>query len=202
MLAAGNETAPSRPRERRGSLPAWFSNNQSRKLLAAILTLGFNLLPGFALRAAVLRLLGFRVGQNVALHSWLRFFEARRNIAIGSNVTINPGCYFDNRLPIAIGNNVNISHDVKIYTLGHDVDDPMCKAVGAPVTIHDDVWIFPNVLVMPGVSIGRGAVVYPGSVVTRDIGELEIVGGNPARKIRMRNADIRYCIDYRIWFAR
>jgi acetyltransferase-like isoleucine patch superfamily enzyme len=187
---------------RRVVRPRWADGNQCRKIFAAIFTLAFNLLPGFALRAAILRQFGFSIGHKVALHSWLRFFEARRNIAIGSNVTINPGCCLDNRLPITIGNNVNISHDVKIYTLGHDVDDPMCKAVGAPVTIRDDVWIFPNVLIMPGITIGRGAVVYPGSVVTRDVGELEIVGGNPARKIRMRNSDIRYRIDYRIWFAR
>ncbi|MFZ2627963.1 MAG: acyltransferase [Rugosibacter sp.] len=190
-------------------VPAWratgsrlFSGNQSRKLLAAAFTLCFNLLPGFSLRAAVMRLLGFRIGHGVALHSWLRFFEIRRNVSIGSNVTINAGCYLDNRLSISIGDNVNISHDVRIYTLGHDVDDPMCKAVGAPVTILDDAWIFPNVLIMPGVTIGRGAVVYPGSVVTKNVGELEIVGGNPARKIRMRNGDIRYRVDYRTWFAR
>lgn len=182
--------------------PRWIDSNQCRKLFAAALTLVFNLLPGFALRAGALRLLGFRVGQNVALHSWLHFFEARRNISIGSNVTVNAGCYLDNRMPISIGDNVNISHGVKIYTLGHDVDDPMCKAVGAPVVICDDAWIFPNVLIMPGVTIGRGAVVYPGSVVTKDVGDLDIVGGNPARKIRSRNPDIRYRIDYRIWFAR
>jgi acetyltransferase-like isoleucine patch superfamily enzyme len=182
--------------------PRRFRGNQSRKVLAAVFTLILNLTPGFALRAAVMRFLGFRVGSNVALHSWLRLFDIHRNVTIGSNVTINPGCYLDNRMPIIIGDNVNISHDVKIYTLGHDVDDPMCKAVGASVVIHDNVWIFPNVLIMPGVTIGRGAVVYPGSVVTKSVGPLEVVGGNPARKIRMRKGDIRYRVDYRIWFAR
>lgn len=179
-----------------------FSSNQSRKLLAAAFTLCFNLLPGFGLRAFFMRLLGFRIGRKVALHSWLYFFEIRRNVTIGSNVTINAGCYLDNRMPISIGDNVNISHDVKIYTLGHDVDDPLCKAVGAPVTIRDDAWIFPNVLIMPGVTIGCGAVVYPGSVVTKDVGDFDIVGGNPARTIRKRNTDIRYRVDYRVWFAR
>lgn len=176
-------------------------NNQLRKLMATLFTFGFNLLPGFALRSWFLRRLGFSIGDKVAVHSWIRFFDARANVSIGSNVTINPGCYLDNRMPISIGNNVNISHDVRIYTLGHDIDDPMCRAVGASVVIEDDAWIFPNVLIMPGARIGRGAVVYPGSVVTRDVHELEVVGGNPARKIRMRNDDIRYLIDYRVWFA-
>lgn len=177
------------------------SENQIRKILAGLFTLAFNCLPGFALRAGFLRWLGFSVGRQVALHSWLRFFDARRNVAIGDNVTINSGCYLDNRLPITIGNNVNISHDVKIYTLGHDVDDPYCKAAGKPVVIEDDAWIFPNVLIMPGVRIGRGAVIYPGSVVTRSVMPFEIVGGNPGRHIRMRKEDIRYRVDYRIWFA-
>ena len=193
---------PLERRIRRAARPCWFVGNQNHKLMAAVFTLLFNLLPGFGLRRGVLRMFGFRIGQKVALHSWLQFFQARRNIVIGSNVTINSGCYLDNRMPITIGNNVNISHDVKIYTLGHDVDDPLCKAIGAPVVIHDDVWIFPNVLIMPGVTIGRGGVVYPGSVVTKDVGELEIVGGNPARRIRLRHNDIRYRVDYRVWFAK
>lgn len=180
----------------------WLASNQGRKLLATAFTLGVNLLPGFDLRTAVLRRLGFRIGHTVALHSWLYFSEARRNFSIGNNVTINPGCHFDNRMPIHIGDNVNISHDVRIYTLGHDVDDPYCAVTGAPVTIQDDAWVFPNVLIMPGVTIGRGAVVYPGSVVTRNVADWNIVGGNPARFIRMRNTDVRYRIDYRIWFAR
>lgn len=178
------------------------SENQARKIMAVLLGLSVNCLPGFWLRAGFLRLLGFRIGRKVALHSWLHFFDWRRNVSIGDNVTINSGCYLDNRLPIRIGNNVNISHDVRIYTLGHDVDDPYCKAVGRPVVIEDDAWIFPNVLIMPGVTVGRGAVVYPGSVVTRSVEPFEIVGGNPGRRIRMRNTDIRYEVDYRVWFAR
>lgn len=186
----------------RALLPRLFASNQASKILATLFTLVFNLIPGFGLRAAVLRILGFQIGRKVSLHSWIRFFEAKRNFSIGSNVTINPGCYFDNRLPIVIGNNVNISHDVKIYTLGHDVDDPWCKVAGAPVVIHDNAWIFPNVLIMPGVTIGHGAVVYPGSVVTKSVGEFDIVGGNPARVIRKRSPDIRYRIDYPVWFSR
>ncbi|TQK04482.1 putative colanic acid biosynthesis acetyltransferase WcaF [Herbaspirillum sp. SJZ130] len=180
----------------------FFSANQRSKIAAALFNLAFNCLPGFGLRRGFLRMLGFRIGEKVSIHSWVTFFEARRNVRIGSNVTINGGCYLDNRLGIDIGNNVNISHDVKIYTLGHDIDDPQCAAVGGKVTIHDDAWIFPNVLIMPKVVIGRGAVVYPGSVVTRDVGELEVVGGNPARKIRMRRDDIQYRIDYPVWFAK
>lgn len=107
----------------------------------------------------------------------------------------------DNRAGIRIGDNVNISHGTKIYTLGHDIDDPMSHTVGKPVVIEDNVWIFPSVMIMPGVKVGKGAVIYPGSVVTRNIEEYSIVGGNPAKHIRFRNKRIQYSADFPIWFA-
>jgi len=107
----------------------------------------------------------------------------------------------DNRAGISIGDNVNISHNTKIYTLGHDIDDPMSNTVGKPVVIGDNAWIFPNVMIMPGVTIGKGAVIYPGSVVTRNVEEYSIAGGNPAKHIRFRNQNILYSADFPIWFA-
>lgn len=58
--------------------------------------------------------------------------------------------------------------------------------------IGDDVFIFSNALVMPGVTIGEGTIVLTGSVVTKDVHPWSIVGGNPAKKIRERNRDIDY----------
>jgi maltose O-acetyltransferase len=119
----------------------------------------------------------------------------------GKNTVINFGCYLDNRRKIIIGNNVGIAHDTKIYTLGHDIDDPQFKTKGRNVIIKDNVFIFSNALIMPGVTIGEGAIVLSGSVVTRDIPSYEVWGGNPARKIKIRNKDICYKIDYNYWFA-
>jgi acetyltransferase-like isoleucine patch superfamily enzyme len=102
---------------------------------------------------------------------------------------------------ITIGENVSIAHNTKIYTLGHDIDDPFFVSRGSEVVIDDYVCIFSNVLIMPGVHLGRGCVVYAGSVVTKDIGEYEVVGGNPARFIRYRSKDLRYKAEYKYWFA-
>lgn len=81
------------------------------------------------------------------------------------------------------------------------MNDPNFSTKGAPVYIEDDVFIFSNVLVMPGVTIGEGAIVLAGSVVTKNVEPWTIVGGNPAKKIRDRNSDIDYKQVYRYWFA-
>lgn len=154
----------------------------------------------FSLRRSLMRLIGFKVGRRTTVHRNVLFFAFGKCV-IGHNCTLNYRCYVDNRGGITIGNNVNISHDTKIYTMGHDIDHPMSPTVIRPVCIHDNVWIFPNTLIMPGVNIGEGAVIYPGSVVTRNVEAYSIVGGNPARHIRYRNKDIAYTLNFPIWFS-
>jgi acetyltransferase-like isoleucine patch superfamily enzyme len=160
----------------------------------------YNFVPFFICKTLLLRLAGNKVGDRTVIHTPARFLGMGR-IRIGSNTIINRGCYLDNRFGIDIGNNVSIAHDTKIYSLGHDVDDPYFSAKGAKVEIGDYACIFSNVLIMPGVKLGKGAVVYAGSVVTKDVGDYEIVGGNPARFIRHRSTDLRYTLTYDYWFA-
>jgi maltose O-acetyltransferase len=130
----------------------------------------------------------------------MKFFHIG-NMVCGKNSVINFGCYLDNRRKIIIGNNVGIAHDTKIYTLGHDINDPQFKTNGEAVIIKDYAFIFSNVLIMPGVTIEEGAIVLAGSVVIRDVAPYTIVGGNPAKKIKIREAGINYKIQYNYWFA-
>ena len=71
---------------------------------------------------------------------------------------------------------------LKIYTLCHDLNDSSFSTKGAPVNIEDNVFVFSNAMIMPGVTIGEGAIVLAGSVVTKDVEPWTIVGGNPAKK--------------------
>lgn len=93
---------------------------------------------------------------------------------------------------ISIGNNVVISYHCVLWSIDHRYEGdslPYDKArIRRPIMIHDNVWVGRNVIVRGGVTIGEGAVVAMGSVVTRDVPPLAVVGGNPARVLKFRDA--------------
>jgi acetyltransferase-like isoleucine patch superfamily enzyme len=89
---------------------------------------------------------------------------------------------------VTIGDGVAIATHVAITSVTHDYTRPdwYTATISKPVVIEDDVWIGSNAVIMPGVTIGRGAVVGAGSIVTSDVAPLAIVVGVPAREIRKR----------------
>lgn len=141
---------------------------------------------------------GLKVHHSSFVHRRVRFFSFG-NFSVAENSSVNAGCYIDNRHRVTIGKSVSIAHDVRIYTMGHDVDSREFKQKGAPVVIEDYVCIFAAAMVMPGVTVGRGAVVFPGAVVTKSVPPYAVVGGNPARVLRSRHADLDYKIDTGFW---
>lgn len=172
---------------------------QCKFLLVAFLNVSLNVVPN-PFRNYYLRLYGIIIGSGSCIHRGCFFFHVG-NFSIGRNSVINFGCYLDNRRGITIGNNVGVAHNTKIYTLGHDLNDPEFKTKGAPVHIEDNVFIFSNVLIMPGVTIGEGSIILAGSVITKDVTPWTIVGGNPAKKIKDRKRKIDYSQSYCYWFA-
>jgi lipopolysaccharide O-acetyltransferase len=121
-------------------------------------------------------------------------------ISIGDDVQLNDAVHIAAIGAIEIGNRVLIASRVFItdhnhgsYT-GEAQDSPLSppatrKLSFAPVRIEDDVWIGENVSVLPGVTIGRGAVIGTGSVVTRDVPAFCIAAGVPARVIKRWDPD-------------
>ena len=90
------------------------------------------------------------------------------------------------------GNHVNIGSSVMIYNSEHDIDSEDFHAISAPVEIEDYVFIGPRAIILPGVTVKKGAVVGAGAVVTKDVEEFKIVGGVPARIIGERkNKDLK-----------
>lgn len=137
---------------------------------------------------------------HLSMRIFVTGYPLRANVSIGNNSVINRDVYLDGRVGVIIGNNVNVSFQVCILSLHHDHNDPMFSAVGAPVTIHDHAWIGARATILPGVTIGTGAVVAAGAVVTKDVGEFEVVGGVPARRIGIRNCDIGYKTSFSPYF--
>jgi len=158
------------------------------------------IIPFFKFKNIYLNILRNKIDKSSSIHSPVKFYSIS-NITLGENSVINSGCELDNRNKIIIGKNVSISHGVKIFTLGHDVQDAMFSTKGDNVVIEDYVVIFSGAMIMPGITISEGAVIYPGSIVTKNVEAYTIVGGNPAKKIATRNNNLKYTIDYNYWFA-
>ena len=127
-----------------------------------------------------------------AAHGSDCFIEAPFHCAYGFNITLGPivylnaGCTILDTAPVQIGNRCMLGPGVQIYCAQHH-KDPVLRAQGLeqarPVTLEDDVWIGGGAILMPGVSIGQGAIVGAGSVVLRDVKAGTTVVGNPARSL-------------------
>ncbi|KAG6949104.1 hypothetical protein JG688_00014779 [Phytophthora aleatoria] len=109
------------------------------------------------------------------------------NTRLGDNVYMNSNCVLLDEGEITIGNRVMLAPNVQLYTATHPLG-PKTRATGyertKPITIEDDVWIGGNVVVVPGVTIGRGAVIGAGSVVTKNVPPMCMYAGNPAKFIK------------------
>jgi acetyltransferase-like isoleucine patch superfamily enzyme len=117
-------------------------------------------------------------------------------VSIGAGSSIHPRCQLSAYLqPIRVGAGVMIAANCAFYSYDHGMapdlpirQQPLCSR--GPIVIGDEAWVGTGSIVLSGVTIGAGAVVGAGSVVTRDVPDGAIVGGNPARVIKMR-ADLR-----------
>lgn len=148
-------------------------------------------LPSYALREAYFVVaLRNSCEHPVSLHRHLRLFCVG-GVSIGRGTTINRGATLDGRGGLSIGSNVSISEGVKLLTATHDVHSPSFALQLRPVCVANWVWIGVDAIVLPGVSVGEGAVVGAGSVVTRDVEPYTVVAGNPAttRALRQRGLD-------------
>jgi acetyltransferase-like isoleucine patch superfamily enzyme len=126
------------------------------------------------------------MGQRV-LAGGLR--SGRTHVSIGSDAVINHGCVLQTLGGVHIGEHASISEGVYLMTAGHDGGDPQFALVTRLIVIEDYAWIGVRATLLAGVTIGRGAVVTAGAVVTKDVPPFAIVAGVPARIIGHRTLD-------------
>lgn len=136
-------------------------------------------------RRWIYQLAGVKIGKGSTIHMWCNFFDPR-GITIGEDTIIGDHAFLDGRAPLTIGSHVDIASQVLIYNSQHSINAEDFGATDAEVVIEDYVFIGPRAIILPGVRIGRGAVVAAGAIVTKDIPELAIVGGVPAQVIGQR----------------
>lgn len=109
------------------------------------------------------------------------------HIEVGKNFFANYNCTIIDVAKVTIGDNCQFAPNVAIYTAGHPVHPESRNSLyeyGVEVTVGDNVWIGGNTVVLPGVHIGSNSVIGAGSVVTKDIPEWVVAGGNPCKVIR------------------
>ncbi len=171
------------------------------------------LIPSHTIRLFLYRyLFRIKIGKDSSIH-WLARCNNPSGIEIGHNTIIGNDAFLDGRhkrngesymrdffspsiRPLIIGNNVSIAGEVRIFTMQHDIDSPDFDESEGEVIIDDYVVIGTRVTILPGVHIGKGAVVASGAVVTRDAEPYSLVGGVPAKHIRYRSKDLRYKLKF------
>jgi|SRR6185503_7826703 acetyltransferase-like isoleucine patch superfamily enzyme len=153
-------------------------------------------IPSQTIRHFILKLQGLKRGKRAIIYSG---FEVRRpgRIVIGDYSLIGHKAVLDGRQGLTIGNNVNISEEVMLWTMQHDYNDKNFLGTGAPIIIEDYAWISVRAIILPGVRVGKGAVVAAGAVVTKDVEAYTIVGGVPAKKIGDRIQNLEYTLGKR-----
>jgi maltose O-acetyltransferase len=149
-------------------------------------------IPSHSFRKVIHKSAGVKMGKGSTIHMGVTFYETK-NIVIGDDTIIGERAVLDGRARLVIGNHVALASEVMIYNSQHDIHDPFFKPVSKPVHIEDYVFIGPRAIILPGVTVGRGAIVAAGAVVTKDVPPFAVVGGVPAKVIAERaNKDLRY----------
>jgi maltose O-acetyltransferase len=137
------------------------------------------------------------LGENTSFLMGVEFRKGK-NISVGKNSIINKEVLLDGRGgKLIIGDNVDIAQETNIWTLEHDVHDDNHIDTGADVIIEDYVWIASRVTILPGVRIGRGAVVASCALVNKDVPPMAIVGGVPAKMLGTRKSALNYQLRYK-----
>lgn len=136
-------------------------------------------------RCRLLRAFGANIGKGCRIQGGAEIWQPW-NLTLGDNCWVDGGVKLYTVDKITAGDNVVFSAGALVCTAQHDVASPIFELKTAPITIGSYAWVASNTIILPGLTIGEGAVVAAGSVVTKSVDPWTIVGGNPAKFLKSR----------------
>jgi acetyltransferase-like isoleucine patch superfamily enzyme len=142
------------------------------------------------LKSSLLKVMGAKIGKNVFIYPGV-WITPGRNLVIGDHVDIAKDVIITSAGGVFIGDRTLIGYRTQILSANHSIPPigepfPVSGDSYAAIHIGNDVWIGANCIITAGVTIGEGAVIAGGSVVTKDVPSNAIFGGVPAKLIKMR----------------
>jgi putative colanic acid biosynthesis acetyltransferase WcaF len=141
--------------------------------------------PLHAWRAFLLRCFGAQIARNCHIYPGARIW-APWNLACAEQATIADEAVIYNAAKVTLGSHAIVSQQAYVCTATHDIDDPTFPMTVRPIVIGAYAWVCARACVLPGVTIGDGAVAGLGSVATRSLDPWQVYAGNPAKRIRAR----------------
>lgn len=161
----------------------------ANELFQEAVRIGMELNMHYHTPAEIREIMGRLIGKKVddSFRMFPPFYtDFGKNITIGKDVFINSGCHFQDQGGIWIGDGTLIGHNVVLATINHDLNpEENRKNHYAPITIGAHVWIGSNAAILPGVTLGDWAAVAAGAVVTQDVPPRTVVGGVPAKVLKV-----------------
>jgi maltose O-acetyltransferase len=188
-----NDAAPSRPGLSERLLIAFredFGQIRPRHRMLGVVSGFIPRQVGAGVRASLLRFWGAKVGERCQLLDMPDFSGGPTrglvNLTLGNDCTLDIGCQLEIGQTITLGDRVTLGHAVMVLTTTHELGPREHRAgtfVQRPVVIESGVWVGPRCVILPGVTIGAGAIVEAGSVVNKDVVPNTRVRGIPARQV-------------------
>lgn len=167
----------------------WTARNECRELFLWFICL----IPrgiGNRVRRRLLRGFLARLGDGTVVQEGFRVTNPEK-VSIGSHCNFAQGVFITGGGGVTIGDYVGLGPDVKIWSVNHRFEDPDTPWLEQgwdklPVVIEDDVWLGASCFVMPGLTIGRGAILSAGTIMMKSVPPYAIVAGNPGRVVGWR----------------
>jgi len=172
-------------RELRSTLTEELAGVHPRWQLVRVLTTWLPVLSFNRVRSQLMRLAGFQLGEAVVFYGPILIsgYGPTSNLRIGDGCHVNAHVDFDLSGVVEIEGHVGIGQEVLFMTNSHDIGDPHQRGGETrvkTVTVKEGAWLGARATILPGVTIGEGAVVAAGSVVTKDVAPHTLVAGTPA----------------------